>query len=112
MLKGKNISLRARSEVLGAKGMTDFITAAFVAGGLAMPPKQYVHEPTVPYRIERVDPDVLIANCGQKPNETVLGCYVAWYNSTIYLRNDMSADAERLVLRHEIGHVNGWEHGR
>lgn len=92
--------------------MTDIITAALVAGSLAMPPRRFVHEPTVPYRIERVSPERIVAICGQKEGQTVLGCYVGWYNSTIYLRTDMTADAARLVLRHELGHVNGWEHGR
>ena len=92
--------------------MTDLITAAMVAGSLSMPPQKFTHEPTVAYRVEMVDPDYLVEVCGQRRDTIVLGCYVAWWKRTIFLRNDMTEDAKRLVLRHEIGHVNGWEHPR
>lgn len=90
--------------------MTDLITAAYVAAGLLMPPQQYVHEPAIDYRIVYVSPAKLAQNCPQEPGYTVLGCYYAWYDHTIFLRNDMTPEAARLVLRHELAHVNGWKH--
>jgi Zn-dependent peptidase ImmA (M78 family) len=92
--------------------MTDLITVALISGALAMPPREYLHQPTVPYRIERVSPALIAENCGPSNGKLVLGCYVDWYRSTIFIRNDLTPDAQRLVLMHEIGHVNGWEHGR
>lgn len=91
--------------------MTDMITAAVVAGALLMPPHQFTHEPTRAYSVQIVSAAEVEKHCNPTPFKplvlgcTVMGCY-------IFLRNDMTADATRLVLRHEIAHVNGWEHAK
>lgn len=88
----------------------DIITISMVFGHLAMPPAEFDHEPTVPYRVEMVEPERITGICGYQFGKQVLGCYVWWCNSTIYLRSDMDAGATALALRHEKGHVNGWSH--
>lgn len=89
--------------------MTDLITASMVAAALLMPPHQFAHEPAKPYRVDVVSQAELERYCAPTPlRPVVLGCTVM--GAYILLRDDMTDDAARLVLRHEIAHINGWEH--
>jgi len=86
-----------------------------------MPPAKYDHPPTIAYSVTYL-PSKQFANLKCPGSADLMrGCtvrgkgmngrYVAW----VYVRNDLcpgrKPDACKLsqgVLRHELGHVNGW----
>lgn len=83
------------------------ITFAMVAM-LALPPEQYDYEPTRPYRVEYVTPAGVEEHCPAPFGAMVVGCTVL--DGYILLRDDLTPEAAAHVLRHEKGHVNGWNH--
>jgi len=85
--------------------MSGSLTAVVIAALVAMPPAQYDYPPTVPYKVEIMQKSDAEAICG---DARAVGCYLKWYNSTVYLRSDLTPGAREIVLRHELGHVNGW----
>lgn len=84
------------------------ITLAMVAA-LALPPSSYDHKPSHAYRVEYVPASVLEAYCPRRPWEVlVVGCTVL--DRYVLLHEDLTPQAAAHVLRHELGHVNGWKH--
>lgn len=45
--------------------------------------------------------------CKKGPELEMLGCT---FGALIFVRKGLSGRTERLVVRHEKGHVNGWKH--
>ena len=75
-----------------------------------LPPAYFDHEPTVPYKVFMWDEEILRGVCWGRYNPSLGGCAERvsdemWF---IYLLATMTNP--ECVLRHEKGHVNGWEH--
>jgi hypothetical protein len=83
------------------------VTLAMVAM-LALPPEQYDHEPTRLYTVQIVEPGTVNLYCPARFETMAVGCTVN--GDTIMLRNDLTPEAAAHVLRHEKGHINGWQH--
>lgn len=81
------------------------ITLALVAA-LAAPPDRYDHKPSRPYVIQRAS-EGYMRRMGCK-GEGLVGCTIL--DSYILLHEDLTPEAAAFVLRHEIGHINGWAH--
>lgn len=73
---------------------------------LALPPAPYDHEPVKNYRIEYVS-EHYMRQLGCR-GDWVIGCTVM--GRYILLNEDLTPAAAAHVLRHEKGHVNGWQH--
>jgi len=88
--------------------MIKLITYAMIAGFVALPPAQYDHAPTVAYTVDVLPKEQFDATCGvERAPRYKLGCTIDWLDA-IFIRDDLSDDAFKRVLRHEIGHINGW----
>jgi len=73
---------------------------------LPLPPPQYDHAPTKPYSVEYVSEAYMREqDC---KGYRLFGC--TCLDSYILLHEDLTPEAAERVLRHELGHVNGWEH--
>lgn len=83
---------------------------------LIPPPAIYDHAPTVAYSVEEVNAETLRAMVdllGDVPDDWIIcGATVTAAGETVvFLLKDLPEGAARnAVLRHERGHVNGWEH--
>jgi hypothetical protein len=74
------------------------------------PPPQYDYEPSRPYKI-RVDSQLVDIFCGRPGGKEILGCLLDDGKAPIiFIREGLSPELEREVRRHELGHINGWEH--
>jgi hypothetical protein len=95
------------------------LVAAVFMRGIEMPPAQYDHEPTVPYRVHYVSQAFANELCGAnlrearryKPDARIAGCTDTLTND-IYISRDFSPETRVYILRHEKAHVNGWVHAR
>lgn len=81
------------------------ITLAMVAA-LAMPPPRYDHEPTRPYAVQHVS-EAYMRRMGCKGFQ-IVGCTLL--DRYVLLHENLTPEAAAIVLRHELGHINGWEH--
>lgn len=85
------------------------ITLAMIVG-LLMPPKQYDHYPTKPFIIvEYTNEKLFNLVCPQYVDKITLAC-VTVDRRVIRIRSDLTPKARQKVLRHEYGHLNGWNH--
>jgi hypothetical protein len=73
-----------------------------------MPPAQFDHEPTGPYRVRYQISDMFPLYCGT--NQPKVGGCTVLEGGTCYItiRTELGAADARLVLRHEKAHCNGW----
>lgn len=75
------------------------------------PPAEFDFEPAREYRVIR-DSKLVAVFCGKHRGRVVLGCTLDdGKRPVIFLTEGMSKELEDEVLRHELAHVNGWEHG-
>ena len=74
-----------------------------------MPPKIYDHPPINPVIVRVINHNAIEAYCGQQDEKIILACYAPVSNK-IFIRDDLTVEAFKKVLRHEYGHVNGWDH--
>ena len=83
----------------------------FMVAVIEMPPKKYDHEPYQPYQVIEMPIKDLHKICNQprRSNYTLFGC-AHHLVGLIYLRDDLSDEARKRVLRHERAHLNGWKH--
>lgn len=75
-----------------------------------MPPAYFDHEPTVPYKVFEWDVDMLLAACGGGYFPNPGGCAEKVADDLWYIYLSASSKSKKCLLRHEKGHVNGWEH--
>lgn len=78
---------------------------------LEVPPERFIYEPTVPFTVRYIAPELLAVVCGEK-DWNVLGCAVLGISPVrLFLADGMDPELEAHVRDHEIAHINGWQHG-
>lgn len=75
---------------------------------LSLPPRQYDYEPSRSYVVQYVSEEELKQFCNPPFGYRIVGCTVL--DRYILILEDMTDEAKAHVLRHEKGHVNGWNH--
>lgn len=78
-----------------------------------VPPAVFDREPSVKYSVIKVPDDMLAGFCGIYGNPTLGACaeQVSADEWWIKVRASLTGSELTCVLRHEKGHLNGWEHG-
>lgn len=77
-----------------------------------VPPAEFDREPSVEYSVIEVPDDMLPGFCGLYGYPTLGGCAeqlseTEWW---IKVRSSLTPGELDCVLRHEKGHLNGWDH--
>jgi len=75
-----------------------------------LPPAYFDHEPTVPYKVFKWDADMLLSVCGGGYFPNPGGCAERVSDDMWFIYLKATAKSPECLLRHEKGHVNGWEH--
>jgi hypothetical protein len=84
-----------------------------------LPPKEFDYEYKGELTIKRGSQDDLRKACPNvfRPGNYAIGCTYRWFDGsacTVYIVNDNVLQSINwdydLVLRHELGHCNGWKH--
>lgn len=88
------------------------ITQSAARADIGPPPARYDHAFRGHLNVVYLDQNALFALCGQRGQrpEWLLGCTEGASNGacTIHMRNDMNRAWRARILRHEVGHCNGW----
>lgn len=74
-----------------------------------MPPANKDHCPAAPFSVYKVSPQLAAEFCRVPAAYVGFACTAASLGAVI-IRDDLNAADEAKVLRHEIGHLNGWVH--
>lgn len=81
------------------------------------PPPRFDHEPTIPVKIDEMDPFSLQGICGRimgfTPGQYFRACTIPNLDGTCYIfmiDRPAYGTTPQAVYRHERGHCNGWKH--
>ncbi len=80
---------------------------------LLMPPPEF--DPMIvgvnrPYTVTEVSSDRLDQLCGRFGYQTFACTSITVSPAQIYIDEALYGEARAKVMRHELGHVNGWKH--